>query len=372
MKRRVGRLCEASLLALLLCSTLLFGARLRGAGNAAGDTTNDVKLDPAVAAAEAQEQERQALRQALDELRQQVNTSSRQILDQSSKDAEALSRKVQDTLSARLDLIERTLAQSQQRELDALRASNKTFLTLAGLFAGLGVLGILIAALILARSINRFSEVTLSLPGAGHALSAPADRAALGPGEPGSATPAQFEQVNARFSEALERLEKRIREIESWNPPALPGTDRDDSNNGHEPLPVEGGSPFKQITTAVEEPAATSGNPRGPRSEVSMWLGKGQALLNLGKAEEALACFNQAIALDPRSADAFVKKGMVMERLQKMDLAIENYDQAIAVNDAFTLAYLYKGAVCNKLQRFQEALDCYERALRSEQTSVTA
>ena len=397
MKRRTCRVFGSNLLAVFLLAFSVFELRTPGAEPATDEVVSQVKPDPVVALPEAQAQERQVLHQAIDDLRQQLNTSSRQILDQTvkdaealsqnlrqqlntsskqildqtSKDAETLSQKVQETLSARLDLIERTMAQSQQRELDALRSANKTFLTLAGLFAGLGVLGILIAALILSRSINHFSEVALSLPGAGRTLAAPPDRAALGPGELGSATPAQFEQVNARFNEALEHLEKRIREMESWGQPVLGAADHNGSDNGSEPLEPKGASPLKQIASALETSSVPAVSLRGPRSEASMLLGKGQALLNLGQAEEALGCFDQAIALDPRNAEAFVKRGMAMERLQKMDQAIENYDRAIAVNDSFTLAYLYKGAVCNKLQRFQEALDCYERALRSEQTTVT-
>jgi tetratricopeptide (TPR) repeat protein len=371
MKRRLLREFNLGFLAAVL-SAAVVGGPLRGADLGGGNVPAEVKPEPTAAWAEAQAEERQAVRQAIDDLRQQLNTSSQQILDQTSKDAEALSKKVQETLSARLDLIEHTMAQNQQRELEALRGSNRTFLTLAGLFAGLGVLGILIAALILARSINHFSEVALSLPGAGHALAGPPDRAALGPGDLGAGLPAQFEQANARFSEALGRLEQRIREMEGWGLPGLAPAAPGGSGNGHEPGANKEAGALRQIASALDSAAPVSGPASGPRSEASMLLGKGQVLLNLGQAEEAMVCFEQAIALEPQNAEAFVKKGLALERLQKMDQAIENYDRAIAVNHSFTLAYLYKGAVCNKLQRFQEALECYERALRSEQTTVAS
>ena len=55
-----------------------------------------------------------------------------------------------------------------------------------------------------------------------------------------------------------------------------------------------------------------------------------------------------------------------MERLKKLDEALECYDRAIAINSSATLAYLYKGGVFNQLERFSDALECYEQALRTQ------
>ena len=104
-----------------------------------------------------------------------------------------------------------------------------------------------------------------------------------------------------------------------------------------------------------------------PLDRMAMILGKGQSLLSLDKPEEAIACFDEAIALDPRHSEALVKKGTALERLKRLEEAIDCYDRAIAANRSMTLAYLYKGGVCNQLERFSEALECYEQALRSQQ-----
>ena len=324
------------------------------------------------------QQQREAIQQTIEELRQDVSASSREIMDKTTRDAEALSQKVNETLSTRLELIERSLTRSHERELETLRDSNRTFLIVAGLFAGLGFFGIIIGAAILARAINRFSEVAMSFP-TGHALGRGPEHAAIGAGNLHSANPAQFEQASARFAEAMERLEKRIRELEHSAEPDLGATDHSHSGNGDHGVLSKGATTEEQAAIAIRAKPAhsaststVSADADDVRSEVSVLLGKGQALLNLGQAEEAVDCFNRAIALDPKNADAFVKKGIAMERLQKMEEAIENYDRAIAVNESLTLAYLYKGAVCNRLQRFREALECYEKALKTEQKSVAA
>ncbi len=71
------------------------------------------------------------------------------------------------------------------------------------------------------------------------------------------------------------------------------------------------------------------------------------------------------LALDPNHTEALVKKGAALERLHKLNEAIECYDRAIAVDGSMTTAYLYKGGLYNRLERFKEALQCYEKALRT-------
>ncbi len=318
----------------------------------------------------------ETLRRAIEDLRQQMAASSKEVLDQTARDSEALSQKVNASVAERLASLERSLVENQQRELESLRNSHRAFLTFAGVLAGLGFLGIIVAAVVLARAVNRFSEVAMSLPGAGHALPPPPERPALGPGDAPAVSPAQMEAATARFQEAVKRLEDRIRELEN-----LGTVTQAAAGNGADaepqPLPAEDASALKLIASAAEaqhaKPSSGEAASRGatrPASEFTLLLGKGQALLNLGKAQDALACFEEAIRLAPDSAEGFVKKGMALERLQRMEQAIESYDQALAVDASSTLAYLYKGAACNRLQRFQEALDCYEKALKTEQMSA--
>jgi tetratricopeptide (TPR) repeat protein len=103
----------------------------------------------------------------------------------------------------------------------------------------------------------------------------------------------------------------------------------------------------------------------GP-DDLSVFLGKGQALLSLGQAEAALDCFNEAIKSFPDEAEIFVKKGSALEKLEQWDEAIECYDRAIALKNDLTLAYLFKGGVCNRMERYNEALVCYEQALKTQ------
>jgi tetratricopeptide (TPR) repeat protein len=67
-----------------------------------------------------------------------------------------------------------------------------------------------------------------------------------------------------------------------------------------------------------------------------------------------------------------LKRGAALERLQRLNEAIECYDRAIATDSTMTMAYLHKGGVFNRLERYSEALECYERALRSQEKGRAA
>jgi tetratricopeptide (TPR) repeat protein len=326
---------------------------------------------PPDSAAVITEEVRAMIHGAIEELRAYVGESSKEILERSTRNANELSQKVDETLSARLDLVERSLANNQQRHLDALRDANRSFLMQAGIFGGLGFLGVVVAAILLARAIGRFSKVALNLPGSRLPVSVTAGHAGPNASDPNAPLPAQFEQAGARFAESIERLLKRIEEWEQLMGGRFAAEQH--SGNGPRALPTPAGDSENAVTRGAKKtqggaPGATSpATANDARSEVSVLLGKGHALLNLGQAREAIICFDKAIALDPQNAGAFVKKGLAFEKLQEMERAIESYDRAINLDDSLTLAYLYKGAAYGKLQRFQEALACYEKALKAEQ-----
>ena len=69
----------------------------------------------------------------------------------------------------------------------------------------------------------------------------------------------------------------------------------------------------------------------------------------------------------PDHAEGLVKKGAALERLRRNDEAIRCYDRAIAIDQNLTIAYLYKGGLFNRLERHAEALECYEQALRTQE-----
>ena len=276
-------------------------------------------------------------------------------------------------LAKRLDAIEevekttsQTLGEQRSREVEAQEKSNTVMLIVAGSFATMGFAALVLMAYFLWRTIQRLAELSAALPAARPFNPRPAI-AALGSGETNLVSVEPAEQTNQRMLGAIDRLERRIGELEHTARPPLKEPSPGDAEwkvsapaaNGKNAAAPSNGEPRAAGELSGAEPSAAS--------QVALLLGKAQSILNLDDAEGALACFEQALLLEPRHADALVKKGAALEKLRKLDEALDCYNQAIAADGSMTIAYLYKAGLCNRMERPREALECYEKALRTQE-----
>ncbi len=242
---------------------------------------------------------------------------------------------------SRLKLIEESLAAQRERDhtLDNLQEAHRQSLLILTAVAGIAFFCLLLFGLYLMRVLNRRTEL---LAGAAAMMPARRPLPALATGELQLSPLNPAEQSTARFLAALERLERRLEDMET-----VPHT----GGNGQATGPADADDSNKHL---------------------AVLLGKGQTLLNLGKPAEALACFDDALKLDGGHAEAHVKRGTALEKLERLDDAIESFDRAIQLDDSLTMAYLCKGGVFNRLERYSDALKCYEQALRSQEKPAAA
>jgi len=119
-------------------------------------------------------------------------------------------------------------------------------------------------------------------------------------------------------------------------------------------------------TGAGPSPDAAGAPSDSALGRLELELGKGQSLLNLDQAGQALECFEKVLAEQPNNTDALLRKGMALEKLQEWERALECYDRVIVLDSSVTVAHLYRGGVCNRLERHREALESYEKALNAE------
>jgi tetratricopeptide (TPR) repeat protein len=342
-------------------------------------------------------------------------------------------------LDGRLKAIEQSLASQRSVEVQAVQNSNRVMLLLGGMFAAIALIAMFLMAFFQWRTINRLAEISATASAGGFAFGSGRPVAALGPGDVHSVTVAPVEHQNPGAAEraragllsAVERLEKRIHELEHTAQPPLnepksdgpatePKTDatsnelktdsaasdlnsgssaseiKTDSSNGDRDLASPSPEP-KAIASEQEGASLTNDFAKSPApndiltdtpthvnsengapipaqpvtaaetGRITGLIGKGQSLLNVDKAEEALACFDEVLTLDAQNAEALVKKGTALERLRKLEEAIECYNRAIVADGSMTIAYLYKGGLFNRLERFTEAMECYEQALRTQE-----
>jgi tetratricopeptide (TPR) repeat protein len=304
--------------------------------------------------AEASAQEQQSLRAYL-QLQEQLHSAllaieqarkdadaaaqrNNQAIQQAREESEAAAQRNTDMIGARLKLIEQTLTNQRDREMEAMQKSNRFMLTIAAVVGGIGFIGMLFTAFCFWRALTRVAQITSSLqplPSLGH------HSAALSNADGPFVSLNGPEMSSTRLLGAIERLEKRIHDLEHTS--LLPHT-------------VE--AEIEAIGSNTESMATL--------------MTKGQALLSGNEPDKALACFEEVLKADPHHAEALVKKGTALEQLKRLEEAIDCYDKAIASNQAMTVAYLHKGAVYNQLERFSEALECYEQALRTQQKAVNS
>lgn len=289
---------------------------------------------------------------------QELSPAALEALERVRQQAEAAARTNAEWFGERLRSLEQTLMGERGQELAELRQTNRALVLMVGALGGLGLVGMMAVAWCQLRAMRRFTEVAASLPSATTlSLIHPPS-----PGETRLVGGSPAEQSSARFLGTLERLEQRIHELEHT---AATTAAVSTSTPAEASAGVQTGDP--QLKSLVSVALARAGAGRQEACDrAALLLGKGQALLNLGQAEAAIACFDEVLGLDGKHAEALLRKGAALERLKRLEEALECYDRAIALDHSQTMAYLHKGAVCNRLARFSEALACYEQALRAQ------
>ena len=97
-------------------------------------------------------------------------------------------------------------------------------------------------------------------------------------------------------------------------------------------------------------------------ADVDAWCDLGEALLALGRPEEALAAWDRAVALRP-SPDLHANRGVALRQSGRLDEALAAQDRALALNSADAETWSNRGNVLKDLGRLEEALASIDRAL---------
>ncbi len=90
----------------------------------------------------------------------------------------------------------------------------------------------------------------------------------------------------------------------------------------------------------------------------------GAAHAGLGEGEEALACYDRAIGIDPSFVDAHSNRGVALLGRGRRQEALESFEQAIQYRPDFAEAWSNRGIVLKDLGRWEEALLSHEQAIQ--------
>jgi predicted TPR repeat methyltransferase len=101
---------------------------------------------------------------------------------------------------------------------------------------------------------------------------------------------------------------------------------------------------------------ADSGNSADPLRH------RGVALHHLGRYDEALACYDRVIAMEPANARAWYHRAGALDALERWDDALRAIDKVIAIEPANGDAWLRRGQILQWLHRFDSALTSYRQS----------
>ena len=90
---------------------------------------------------------------------------------------------------------------------------------------------------------------------------------------------------------------------------------------------------------------------------------RGNTLRNAGRLEDALASYDEAIALDPLYAHAYCNRGAVLQALRQPQAALDSYARAIALDPADAMAHYNRALLLQEDSRWDEALVSYNQAV---------
>jgi tetratricopeptide (TPR) repeat protein len=94
-------------------------------------------------------------------------------------------------------------------------------------------------------------------------------------------------------------------------------------------------------------------------------LSKGLELLDSGKNEKAMKCFDKAIPLLPEFAGTVWNfKGITFTRLENAEEAMKCFDKAIPLLPEFAgTVWNFKGITFTRLENAEEAMKCFDKAI---------
>ena len=95
----------------------------------------------------------------------------------------------------------------------------------------------------------------------------------------------------------------------------------------------------------------------------------GVHLQELGRWDEAIAAYTKATEVDPDDPDAYINRGRLLDDRGEPEDAIADYDRALALNDGEEIAWANRGNSLLALGRFDDAVASYDRALSLEPDS---
>jgi tetratricopeptide (TPR) repeat protein len=99
------------------------------------------------------------------------------------------------------------------------------------------------------------------------------------------------------------------------------------------------------------------------KSHSGTWICRGISLDNLGRYEEAIASYDQAISINTDKHEPWIYRGISLDNLGRYEEAIASYDQAISINTDKHEPWHNKGFTYFKWGKYVESINCFNQVI---------
>jgi tetratricopeptide (TPR) repeat protein len=107
-------------------------------------------------------------------------------------------------------------------------------------------------------------------------------------------------------------------------------------------------------------------------NSVETLINQGNKLEDLYRLEDALACYDHALSINPIYARAHSNRGNLLQSLKRFDEALQSYNRALEIRPDYAEAYYNRGNTLQTCDRFQEAILSYDLALNLKPDFIQA
>ncbi|MBE9130071.1 MULTISPECIES: tetratricopeptide repeat protein [unclassified Coleofasciculus] len=104
--------------------------------------------------------------------------------------------------------------------------------------------------------------------------------------------------------------------------------------------------------------------------DYEIWYQNGERLASLGQYSEALASYEQMLAVQPDNSDTWIKRGGMLTHLNRYSEALASFEQALTIQPNDPTALLFRGLALHQLGRYKQAYVSYNEALGIQRQSI--
>ncbi len=117
----------------------------------------------------------------------------------------------------------------------------------------------------------------------------------------------------------------------------------------------------KTDSPAPLEPGPQVPAPQSLPQDAAEWQHEAQRFADLGQWTHAIACLDQALALDPQCAAAWYDKARYLGAAGRLEEAIDSYNQRLALDPQMAPAWFSKALAEEQIGRVRDAAHSYGR-----------